>query len=338
MSRIVRFKKFGGPEVLKIEDRLVPTINPDEVLIAVRAVGVSWFDVLWRQNLASSTAKLPSGLGYEMSGVIQAVGADVSDFKVGDHVASFPAHDINSYSCYAEHVVLPARALTRYPDVLTAEQASVHYHPSLVGWFGLVDLANVQAGESLLITAASRGWGPYILQLAKALGCTVIAATASGEDKAWLYELGANHVVVTEEEDLVGQIANITSGQGVNVIMDAMGGAQMRLLGDAIACGGRLVLFDLYGGNETTLPACAAFKKNIQFYIHCIGNFTGKQELNIPQNRVAVVSALEGINKLTVEGKLRPCINKVFDFEDVATSHEYMGKCPSKGRVVLRVK
>ena len=109
----------------------------------------------------------------------------------------------------------------------------------------------------------------------------------------------------------------------------------MCLLGDAIAPRGRLILFDLQGGNETPFPACAAFQKNIQFFVHCIGNFTGKEELNIPQDEVAVAKALQGINQLTADGLLKPLIDKTFSFDEVVEAHRYMETCPSRGRVVL---
>ncbi|KRW58109.1 zinc-dependent alcohol dehydrogenase family protein [Pseudomonas sp. TTU2014-080ASC] len=337
MSRVVRFHEFGDPSVLKIEVQPTAPLSADEVLISVDAIGMSWFDVLCRQNLAPCSVTLPSGLGYELAGVVKAVGASVTEFKPGDKVASFPAHGVNAYSCYADETVLPAKSLVRYPETLTPEQAAAHYFPSLVGWFGLVELADLKAGETVLVTAASRGWGPYILQLVKALGGNVIAATVVGADKQWLLNLGADHVIVTDEEDLVGRVNKLTNGRGADVIMDALGGPQMRLLGDAIAVGGRLVLFDLYGGNETSLPACAAFKKNIRFYINMVTNFTGNESVGIPQNTKAVSKALEAIRMLTVDGLLKPCINKVFSFEDVVEAHQYMSKCPSQGRVVLVV-
>src|SRR3990167_7514916 len=101
---------------------------------------------------------------------------------VGDRVASFPGHSANRYPSYAEHVVLPRSSLARYPANLTAQQAAVHYLPSMVGWFGFNELARLQPGETVLVTAASRCWGPYIVQMGKALGATVIAATAFAED------------------------------------------------------------------------------------------------------------------------------------------------------------
>jgi NADPH:quinone reductase-like Zn-dependent oxidoreductase len=337
MSRIIRFHQFGEADVLKIEERPRPMPAAGEVLLRVEAIGVSWYDVLWRQNLGDTPAQLPAGLGHEMAGEVIAVGEGVDDLAVGDKVASFPGHSANRYPCCAEEVVLPRRSLTRYAEELTAQQASVHYLPSMVGWFGLVELARLKLGETVLVTAASRCWGPYIVQLSKALGAKVIAATADSEDRELLRELGADQVILTEEQDLVSRVNKLTNERGVDIVMDCLGGPQMCLLGDALAPRGRLVLYGLQGGNETPFPACAAFQKNIQFFVHCIGNFTGKEELGIPQDEEAVAKALQGINQLTRDGLLRPLIKQVFAFDKVVDAHRLMETCPTRGRVVLQV-
>lgn len=335
MSRIIRFHQFGEADVLKIEERVTPAPGAGEVLIGVEAIGVSWYDVLWRQNLGTTPATLPAGLGHELAGTVLALGEGVDDLAVGDRVASFPGHSINHYPAYAEQVVLPRTSLTTYPEVLTPQQASVHYLPSMVGWFGFVELARLKPGESVLVTAANRCWGPYIVQMGKALGARVIAACDSAEDADFLRDLGAEQIILTEEQDLVSRVSKLTDGRGVDIVMDALGGPQMCLLGDALAPRGRLVLFGLQGGNETPFPACAAFQKNIQFFVHCIGNFTGKEELGIPQDAQAVAKALQGINQLTRDGLLRPLIAKAFAFDQVVAAHRLMETCPSRGRVVL---
>ncbi|WP_426199467.1 zinc-dependent alcohol dehydrogenase family protein [Pseudomonas sp. DC3200b2] len=337
MSRTIRFHRFGPAEVLKCETHETRQPGPGEVQVRVAAIGISWFDVLWRQNLAPSQARLPAGIGQEMAGIVTAVGTGVEAFKAGDRVASFPAASANDYPACAEEVIMPAAALTRYPDILTPAQAAVHYTPLLMAWFAYVNLARVQPGQSALITDASHCAGPAFVQMGKALGVRVIAATRDEAQRAAVTELGADKVIVTEEQDLVLQVNKYTDGKGVNMVFDGLGGPQMSVLGDVLAPRGALVLYGLQGGNQTPFPACAAFQKNIQFHVHCLGNFTGKPELGIHPDEQAVRVALTNINQLTADRVLSPQAIKVFPFEQFVEAHRYMDDCPCSGRAVLEL-
>ena len=337
MSRMIRFHKFGAAEVLRVEQQTPPTPASGEVQVRVEAIGVSWYDVLWRQNLASSQARLPAGIGQEMAGVVTAVGEGVDDVHIGDRVASFPATSPNDHPVYGDVVVLPRTALTVYPEHLTAVEASVHYTPLLIAYFAFVDLAHAKPGQTALVTDASHCAGPAFVQLGKALGLRVFAATKTAEQRDYLLQLGADKVIVTEEQDLVLQVGKYTDGRGVDMVLDGLGGPQMSLLGDVLAPCGSLVLYGLQGGNQTPFPACAAFRKNIQFHVHCIGNFTGKPELGIVQDAEAVNRALQAINQFTRDRQLTSQIIKTFAFDQVVEAHRYMDGCPCGGRVVLTV-
>lgn len=338
MSRTIRFHQFGPAEVLKIEEHPAALPGPGEVQVRVQAIGISWYDVLWRQNLASSQARLPAGIGHEMAGVVTALGDGVSDLKVGDKVASFPAADPNQHPVYGEVIVLPRTSLTRYPDVLTPVEASVHYTPLLVAYFAYVDLARIKPGQTALVTDASHCAGPSFVQLGKALGVKVIAATKTEDAREYLLSLGADKVVVTEEQDLLMAINKYTDGRGVDVVLDGLGGPQMSIMGDVLAPRGSLVLYGLQGGNQTPFPACAAFQKNIQFFVHCLGNFTGKPELGIAQDDVALQRALRDINQLTADRVLEPHKTRLFPFSEVVQAHRYMDGCPIGGRAVLEIE
>lgn len=337
MSRTIRFHKFGPAEVLKCEEHEAPLPAPGEVQVRVEAIGVTWFDVLWRQNLAPSQARLPAGLGHEMAGVVSAVGEGVSAFKAGDRVASFPASSANEHPVYGEVIVLPEACLTRYPDILTPEQAAVHYTPLMMAWFGYTELARAQAGQVALVTCAAYCAGPAFVQMGKALGVKVIALAKDASQRDAVAALGADKVIVTEEQDLVSQVAKYTDGRGVNMVFDGLGGPQMAVLGDVMAPRGSLVLYGLQGGNQTALPACAAFQKSLQLHLHCLCNFTGKPELGIPQDTAAVQKALVQINQLTADRVLSPSTPRVFGFDQVVEAHRYMDECPCVGRVALQV-
>lgn len=335
MSRIIRFHQFGPADVLRYEQRDVPQPGIGEVLIAVKAIGISWNDVLWRQDLAPRHAQLPAGLGSEIAGEVLAVGEAVDGFSVGDRVASFPGHDLNRYPLYGEQVLLPHTSLVHHPEMLSAVEACIHYTPALVSYFALVELAKLETGQFVLVTQARHCTGPSAVQMAKALGARVIATCDTAEDRAFLRELGAETVIVTEEEDLVGRLQKVTDGAGVEVVLDSCGGSQMKLLGDVIAPRGKLILYGLIGGNETAFPACAAFKKNFKFFLHCLCDFTGQPELGIEQNREAVQRALLHINQLTADRLLTPQVDKVFGFDEVIAAHEYVESGIPRGRVAL---
>lgn len=337
MSRIIRFHRFGDANVLQLEEVTPASPAAGEVLIRTEALGMNWHDVLWRQNLAPELARLPAGLGTELSGVIEAVGAGVEGFHVGQRVASFPACTPNHYPAWGERVLMPCVALTPYPACLTPLEAAVHYCHYLYAYFGLVNLAHLQPNQWVLVTEAGHCLGPQVVQMAKALGARVIASTSEPELVPFIKGLGADQVVCTETQDLVSSIARQTQGQGVSIVMDQCGGPQMKVLGDVVAVRGKLVLYGLNGGNDAALPACEAFKKHIQFFFHSILDFTGYPELGIEPQPEAVQVALAHINQLTEAGKLRPSIARVFPFEDFVEANRYLETCPGAGRVVMQM-
>ncbi|MGG2397825.1 zinc-dependent alcohol dehydrogenase family protein [Pseudomonas sp. SH1-B] len=337
MSRMIRFHKFGDADVLQYEEVPTPVPGPGEVLVRVQAVGLGWKDVLWRQNLAAEQAKLPAGTGFELAGIVAELGEGVSEFEVGTAVAGFPANTPNRYPTWGDLVLMPSNALTRYPEVLTPVEASVHYSSLLFGYLALVDLAHIKPGQHVLITEASHCMAPQTVQLAKALGAKVIVSTSSAEDREFLKGLGADKVIATEEQDLVLEVERYTEGKGVEVILDQCAGPQMKLLGDIAAPRGKLILYGINGGNDTAFPACAAFKKHLQFFRHCVLDFTGCPELGIEPNNEAVQRALTHINQMTADRLLTPVIDKVFEFEDFVAAHRYMETCPKRGRVALQL-
>jgi NADPH:quinone reductase-like Zn-dependent oxidoreductase len=165
----------------------------------------------------------------------------------------------------------------------------------------------------------------------------VIAATKTDTCREYLLKMGADKVIVTEEQDLLLAINKYTDNRGVDIVLDGLGGPQMSMLGDVLAPRGSLILYGLQGGNQTPFPACAAFQKNIQFFVHCVGNFTGKPELGIKQDEEAIKRALRDINQMTADGMLVPQITKVFPFDQMVEAHRLMDGCPVGGRIVVEV-
>jgi NADPH:quinone reductase-like Zn-dependent oxidoreductase len=336
---MIRFHRFGGADVLQCEEVPTPKPGVGEVLIRVEAIGVSWEDVLWRQNLASEQANLPAGIGSEVAGEVESVGEGVDDLEIGAKVASFKAHTPNRYPAYGDHVLMPREALTRYPAGadFTATDAAVHYTQHLSAYFALANLAKLKTGQTVLVTEAARCMGGAMVQMAKALGAHVVAATRNAEPHDMLLKLGADKVVLTEEQDLSLAVGNFTHTKGVEVVVDGCGGQQMAMLGDVAAPCGKLILYGLDGGNEAAFPAWAAFRKHLQFHRFSLLDFTGHAELGIQADGAAVKAALEEINRMTAHGMLRPLIDRTFSFEDVVEAHHHLEAFPSLGRVVMKI-
>ncbi|WP_397452224.1 zinc-dependent alcohol dehydrogenase family protein [Pseudomonas sp. NA-150] len=337
MSGSIRKQPIDHAGAVVALDASVRKPSAHEVLVRVASIGISAYDELWRLSPITAKTRLPTGMGQEIAGVVVAIGDAVTDLAPGDKVASFSSEDSYQYVLYGEHIVLPRSALTTYPHVLSAAQASVHYTSMLLAYFAYVDLAKTKAGATVLVTDASQCAGPAFIQMGKALGFNIIAATKDSDDRQRLLDLGAQSVVVTEEQDLIQRVNKLTDGKGVNAIFDGLGGSQMNLLVDALAPCGSMVLYGLKEGEKTPFPAQEAFQKNIKFYIHCLSNFTGRADLGIEQNHEALQRGLDVINQLTLEGALTSRVDKVFPYEKASFAQRYIDEFSMIGRVVLQV-
>lgn len=337
MSRVIRFHRFGPAEVLQCEEVPDPVPGKGEVLVKVDAVGVSWEDVLWRQNLAPEQAQLPAGIGSQLAGSVAAVGEGVTDFEVGQKVASFRAHTPNRYPAYGDLMVMPREALTVYPESenFTAAQASVYYTGMLSATLAFTHIARLKPGQRVLVTESGLCVGNAMVQVASAMGAEVIAATRFACQADILKSLGAHAVVLTEEQDLALAVAKLTDTRGVEVIADGCGGTQMAVLGDVAAPCGKLILYGLDGGNEAAFPAWTAFRKHLQFAPFSLVDYTGQMELGIRSNKEAVRPALDWINQQTTSGAFRATIDRTFPFAEFVAAHKYLEAHPTKGRVAL---
>ncbi|MDM0078584.1 zinc-dependent alcohol dehydrogenase family protein [Variovorax sp. J2P1-59] len=337
VARLVRFHAFGGADVLEIED--VPTSEPGagEVRIAVQAVGLNWADVLWRRKHYVEDAVLPSGLGNEAAGVIDAVGPGVQGFQVGDRVAVLPGAHQGRYPTYGDRILFPATHVAKHPANLSAAQAASAYMAFLTGYFALFEIARLQAGDSVLVTGASSGTGLAALQMARATGLTAIATTRTTAKRQTLLDAGAAHVVVTEEEDVLQRVLALTEGRGVDLVYDGVGGPLFNSLGEAVAHRGWYLLYGLSGGVDLTFPVAAQFRNSWHFHVYKVLEFTGSSSMGLPRNESAFERAMAFVHKGLSDGTLTVRIDRTFALPDVVSAHEYMERAGHAGKVVLIV-
>ncbi|MGJ7524746.1 zinc-dependent alcohol dehydrogenase family protein [Variovorax sp. GB1P17] len=337
MSKRVRFHAFGGADVLKIEGSETPAPAEGEVRIAVQAIGLNRADALWRENMYIEDATLPAGLGNEAAGVIDAVGEGVEGLAVGDRVAVLPGAGQGRYPTYGDSILFPATHVVRHPANLSAAQAAGAYMAYLTGYFPMFEMARLQRGQAMLVTGASSGTGIAALQMARAAGIRAIATTRTGTKRQALLDAGAAHVVVTQDEDVVGRVLALTDGRGVELVYDGVGGADLARLGDVVAQRGWYVLYGLSGGAQFAYPAIAQFRKSWHFHVYKVLEFTGAPTMALPRDEAAHGRALAFIDAGLAAGTLQVRIDRAFAFDDVVQAHQYLERAGHIGKVVLTV-
>ncbi|KAJ1560498.1 hypothetical protein HK096_008436, partial [Nowakowskiella sp. JEL0078] len=213
-QKVIQFSKPGGVEVLEYVDIPIPTPGPGDILIRNHFAGVNFIDIYHRSGLY--TVELPFIPGREASGVVEAVGANVSGFKKGDRVI----HIGTSYAQYS----LASPALTAHlPEFLSFEEGAASLIQGLTALSLVRKAYEVKPGDFVLIHAAAGGTGLLLVQLAKYYGATVIGTTSTPQKAETARKAGADHVILYTEEDVAKEVQRITNGKGVNVVIDGVG-------------------------------------------------------------------------------------------------------------------
>ncbi len=212
----IQFSRTGGPEVLEAVKVEVPSPAADQILVRHAAVGLNYIDTYHRSGLYP--LKLPSGIGLEAAGTVEAVGDGVSRFKVGDRVAYN-----GTMGAYAEAAVVPADRAVKVPDGVSLETAAAAMLKGMTAEFLVRRCFHVKHGDTVLIHAAAGGVGQILVQWCKSLGATVIATVGSEAKAAIARDLGSDHVIDYSHEDVAAKVAELTGGQGVAVVYDGVG-------------------------------------------------------------------------------------------------------------------
>jgi NADPH:quinone reductase-like Zn-dependent oxidoreductase len=321
MARIVRFHQTGGPEVLRIEE--VPPSPPGEgeVRIAVKAIGLNRADCLFRQGTYLEIPTPPSRLGYEAAGTVEAVGAGVTGLKVGDRVDTLPAFSMGKY--------VPSQAVSSFPGNLSFEEGASIWVAYLTSYGALVEHGGLRKGHYVLITAASSSVGFSAIQVVRAAGGVSIATTRKPEKTGALRQAGADHVVVTGEEDLAARVMEITEGRGADLIFDAVAGRSMEDLAAAAAREATIFVYGLLSMEPTAFPLDAALKKGLS-----IRGYTLYEIVSVPER---MERARKYIFDGLKSGALWPVIDRIFPLESIVEAHRYMESNQQNGKIVVTV-
>lgn len=329
-NRVVRFHEFGEPPyVLRIEDLDVPMPVNNEVRIAVDAFALNRADELFTNGQHYSVPRLPSRIGSEATGRVEAVGDDVKRFKVGDRVSTIPFHN-NKYGVHGEMALCPEEFLVPWSDALSAEEATSCWMQYLTAYFPFIEIGQASSDDFVLIAAASSSAGLGAIQLCKDVDSTVIATTRTGDKKSALESAGADHVVITDQETLDARILEITNGKGVRLVYDPVGGQFMKSYVSALAWQARIFLFGLLSGEVTEIEVVPMVRKAAILHPYSMFNHVSNPD-ELERGKQYILQRL-------VNGRMKPIVDRVFPFTETVDAYRYMAGRNVFGKIVVRVK
>ncbi|MEJ2158257.1 MAG: zinc-dependent alcohol dehydrogenase family protein [Desulfobacteraceae bacterium] len=329
MPKIVRFHETGSADVLKIED--LPLVEPGqgEVRLKVEAIGLNRAEVLFRQGQYLEAPELPSRIGYEAAGIVDAVGPDVRGVQVGDRVSTIPSFSVGKYGVYGESAIVPAYAAARYPDNLSAVEGAAIWMQFMTAYGALVEFGQLDEKHTVLITAASSSVGLAAIQIVKSMGALSIATTRGAAKRQFLLDNGANHVVVTDDEDLEIQVKEMTGGKGADIIFDPVGGPFLGILAEAAAPGAIIFQYGALSLKPTPFPLFTAIGKGLTVRGYTVFEIV-KDPNRFDAGKQFVFSGLE-------KGTFKPLIDSTFTLENIAEAHRYMESNRQMGKIVVTV-
>ncbi|KAJ6935381.1 hypothetical protein NC652_010407 [Populus alba x Populus x berolinensis] len=303
----------GGPEVLQLQEVEDPQINEDEVLVKVEATALNRADTIQRQGRYPPPKGASPYPGLECSGTIEAVGKNVSRWKIGDQVCA-----LLSGGGYAEKVAVPAGQVLPVPQGVSLKDAASLPEVACTVWSTVFMMSRLSAGETFLVHGGSSGIGTFAIQIAKHQGVKVFVTAGSEEKLAVCKDLGADVCINYKTEDFVARVKEETGGKGVDVILDSVGAPYFQKNVDSLNIDGRLFLLGFMGGAVTQVNLGSLFAKRIT--VQAAGLRTRTLE-----NKAEIVSEVEkNVWPAIVAGKVKPVVFKYLPLSEAAESHRLM--------------
>jgi NADPH:quinone reductase-like Zn-dependent oxidoreductase len=331
------FSRYGAPDVLTLRELPTPVPAAGEVRIAVRAAGVNFADVMARIGLYPDAPKLPLVIGYEVAGVVDAVAPDVSLCHVGDRVIA-----LTRFGGYSSHVVVPAAFVFPLPDSMSDAEGAALPVNYLTAFIALYRLANIAAGETVLIHGAGGGVGIAATQLARLRRATIIGTASAAKHDA-LRAFGVDHAIDYRTGDVAREVRRITGNRGVDVVLDPIGGKSFDVSYRLLAPLGRLVLFGVSsvapGERRSWWRAARAIMQMRSFKpLSLINQNRGVFGLNLAHlwhERDKLAATMQVLLQEVAAGRLQPVVARTFPLERAADAHRFIQARANIGKVVL---
>ncbi|KAA8515323.1 hypothetical protein F0562_018447 [Nyssa sinensis] len=314
----------GGPEVLQLQEVDDPQIHDDEVLIKVEATALNRADTLQRKGSYPPPKGASQYLGLECSGTIEAIGRNVTRWKIGDQVCA-----LLSGGGYAEKVAVPAGQILPVPPGISLKDAASFPEVACTVWSTVFMMSRLSAGETFLIHGGSSGIGTFAIQIAKYYGAKVFVTAGNEEKLAVCKDLGADVCINYKTEDFVARVKEETGGKGVDVILDNIGGAYFQRNLDSLNVDGRLFIIGFMGGTVTEVNLVGLLARRLTVQGAGLRNRS-------TENKALIVSEVEKkVWPAIVAGKVKPVVYKYLPLSEAAEGHQLMESSKHIGKILL---
>ena len=325
--RFVDHGAGGKPDVLRVAEGPVPPVGAGEVLVRVAWAGVNRPDCAQRAGSYPPPPGASKILGLEVSGEVVAVGPDTPRWKVGDKVCA-----LCNGGGYAEYVAVPGTQALPIPEGLSLRDAAGIPENYFTVWTNVFDRGRLARGERFLVHGGSSGIGLTAIRMAKAVGATVFTTVGNAEKAAFCAEAGADHVIEYRSQDFVEEVARVTNGEGVDLILDMVGGDYIPRNIKSLAIDGRLVQIAFLGG-----PKVADFNMT-PIMVRRLTVTGSTLRPRSTADKAAMAQSLEReIWPRIAAGAVRPTIHKVYPMDEARAAHELMESSKHIGKILLEV-
>jgi NADPH2:quinone reductase len=322
MPKAFRFYVTGGPDVLKWEEAEVPSPGPGQVRVRHTAIAVNYRDILVRNGLHA--VKLPSGLGLEGAGVVEAVGADVRGIAIGDRIACVSGPD----GAYAEARLVPAARVIKLPDTISDRQAGGMMVRGMTARYLVRETYKVGPGSKILVHAAAGGVGTILCQWAKHLGAVVIGAVGSEEKVAAALGNGCDHVINYGEGDFSGEVKRLTNGEGVDAVYDSVGRSTFEQSALSLRRRGFLISFGEASGDPDPVPPRRLGQLGSLYLTHpSLPDYTATRD--------ELLTTANELFEMVASGKIRTDITAEYALRDAPRAHADLEARKTTGAIIL---
>jgi NADPH:quinone reductase len=319
--KAIQVKETGGPEQMQVLDIPKPQPGPQEALVKVAASGVNFIDIYFRMGLYK--ADTPFTLGNEAAGVVEAVGAEVTEVRPGDRVAYAMAR-----GSYAEYAVVPAWQLVKVPDHVDLKSAAAAMLQGMTAHYLTHSTFPLKAGQTCLVHAAAGGAGRLIVQMAKMRGARVLGTTSTEAKAALAREAGIDEVIFYTRQDFEAEVKRLTNGSGVDVVYDSVGAPTYMQGLNCLRPRGMMVLFGQSGGKVPPLdPTILNTKGSLVLTRPSLGHYCASRE--------ELLWRAGDVLQWVASGKLKLAIDRIYPLSQAAQAHRDLESRATAGKLLL---